>query len=105
MLWGPNPNAVTNPEAAQEAQDWSMGFLRGRAGAVGWPAKTNLKARSNENPNQVPINAHWQQGYTFFPAPNEASPTTVSYPMRGSDTLRVYESQLVQIQNQLMGTP
>lgn len=105
MSWGPNPQAVTNPEAAQEAANWSRGFLIGRAGAVGWPAKTNLLARSPENALQQPINAHWQQGYTFMPAPNEASPTTVSNPMRGSDTLRVYENQLLQIQNQLMGTP
>lgn len=105
MSWLPNPKAVLDPGGAHEAQTFMQSFLRGRAGAMGWPCVTNLVARSPENPGLIPVEPRWQQGYVLMPTPNEAHPSTLAYPMRSSDMLRVYESQLTQIQNQLLGTP
>lgn len=101
--------AVGDVEAADSAARFMTSFIVGRAGAMGFgpSAKTNLVASGTWFWRQTdsPINKYWQSGKTIMPAPNEASPTTVSYPMRASDTTKIYESQLLQLQDYVNGTP
>lgn len=109
MRWGVNPAAVLNPDCAAEAQRFMTGFIRGRAGAMGFgpTAVTNLIARSEwyERQTQVAFTDSWIQGQTIRPGPAFASPTAPPHPMRASDVARVYQSQLLQIQDYLIGTP
>lgn len=91
---------------ANEAETWRLRFTQGAAGQVGWPCRTNLVADiPTQDTHQVAMSQATINGTSWVPFPKPYAPTVAPQPMRMSDVLRVYESQLLQIQDRLIGSP